>query len=92
MDRPKNNSPAVPNHSWRLLDDIDFIEAQFTLADFCLNRFPEKPQLARSIQNAESVPDIRHALQPIINLIYVERDDLANEFALLIHQINQTTN
>lgn len=76
--------------TWRLGDNIDLIEAQFVLGDFCLNRFPGDPQLARSIQNADSVAGIRTALKPIINLIVTQRKELTDEFTTLIHEINQT--
>ncbi|WP_283745601.1 hypothetical protein [Sideroxydans sp. CL21] len=70
---------------------MDFIEAQFSLGDFCLNHFPENLQFARSIQNANSVADLKTTLKPILHLLYTERNDLAEEFTLLLHRINQTT-
>lgn len=91
MESSKDNSLSTPNQSWRLAENVDFIEAQFSLGDFCLNHFPENLQFARSIQNAESVAGIKLALKPILNLLYTERNDLAEEFTSLIHQINQTT-
>jgi hypothetical protein len=91
MDSSKDNSPFTPNQSWRLADNVDFIEAQFSLGDFCLNHFPENLQFARAIQNADSITDIKLALKPVLTLLYTERNDLAEEFTLLIHQINQTT-
>lgn len=91
MESSKDNSLSTPNQSWRLADNVDFIEAQFSLGDFCLNHFPENLQLARSIQNAEDIAGIKLALKPILTLLYTERNDLAEEFTSLIHQINQTT-
>jgi len=74
-----------------LADNIDLIEAQFMLGDFCLNHFPDNPQFARSVQNADSVIGIRNALKPIIQLIATQRNDLTDQFTTLIHDINQTT-
>lgn len=91
MDSPKNNSPVTQSQAWRLGDDIDLIEAQFVLGDFCLNHFPDNPQFARSIQNADSIAGIRNVLKPIINLIVTQRKELTDEFTSLVHQINQTT-
>jgi hypothetical protein len=91
MDSPQNNTPASQNLTWRLGDNIDMIEAQFMLGDFCLNHFPDNPQFARSVQNADSVAGIRNALKPIIQLIATQRNDLTDEFTTLIHDINQTT-
>lgn len=91
MDSPQNNTPASPSMTWRLSDNIDPIEAQFVLGDFCLDHFPDNPQFARSIQNADSVAGIRNALKPIIQLITTQRSDLTDEFTTLIHNINQTS-
>lgn len=91
MGSSKDNTPFSPNQSWRLVDNVDFIEAQFSLGDFCLNHFPENLQFARSIQNANSVADLKTTLKPILHLLYTERNDLAEEFTLLLHRINQTT-
>lgn len=91
MDSPKNNSPVTQSLTWRLGDNIDLIEAQFVLGDFCLNHFPDNPQFARSIQNADSIAGIRNVLKPIINLIVTQRKELTDEFTSLVHQINQTT-
>jgi hypothetical protein len=91
MGSSNDNTPFTPNQSWRLADNVDFIEAQFSLGDFCLNHFPENLQFARAIQGADSVAGLKSALKPILQLLYTERNDLAEEFTLLIHQINQTT-
>ena len=91
MESLKDGTPFTPNQSWRLADNVDFIEAQFSLGDFCLNRFPENLQFARSIQNADSLASLKAALKPVLQLLYTERNELAAEFTLLIHQINQTT-
>jgi hypothetical protein len=91
MDSSNNNSPRTQNVTWRLGDDIDLIEAQFVLGDFCLNHFPDNPQFARSIQNVDSIAGIRNVLKPIINLIITQRKELTDEFTKLIHDINQTS-
>jgi hypothetical protein len=91
MESSQNNSPASQSLTWRLADNIDLIEAQFMLGDFCLNHFPDNPQFARSVQNADSVAGIRNALKPIIQLIATQRNDLTDQFTTLIHDINQTT-
>ncbi len=91
MESSPNNSPASQNMTWRLADNIDLIEAQFMLGDFCLNHFPDNPHFARAVQNADSVIGIRNALKPIIQLIATQRNDLTDEFTTLIHGINQTT-
>jgi len=76
--------------TWRLGDNIDLIEAQFVLGDFCLNHFPDNPQLARSVQSTDSIGSIRTALKPIVNLIVTQHKELTDEFTTLIHEINQT--
>jgi len=81
---------AEGKHTWRLEDGIDFIEAQFSLGDFCLDHFSSEPQFARSIQNATTVADIRHELKPIINLIYTDRKELTGEFTSLLARLNTT--
>jgi|GEM_PF-3160816 len=91
MDNSKNDSPVTQNLTWRLGDNIDVIEAQFVLGDFCLNHFPDNPEFARSIQNTESITGIRNALKPITQLIITQRKDLTDEFTSLVHAINQTT-
>ena len=91
MDSSKNNSPGNQTLTWRVGDNIDLIEAQFVLGDFCLNHFPDNPQFARSIQNADSVAGIRNALKPIINLIATQRNDISDEFTSLVHEINKTS-
>ncbi|HEY8888525.1 MAG TPA: hypothetical protein VIM35_08545 [Gallionella sp.] len=91
MDSSKKNSPDTQNLTWRLGDNIDVIEAQFVLGDFCLNHFPDNPQFARSIQNTDSISGIRNALKPITHLIITQRSDLTDEFTSLVHAINQTT-
>ncbi len=91
MDSSQSNTPGAQNLTWRLADNIDLIEAQFVLGDFCLNRFPGDPQFARSVQSADSVAGVRNALKPIINLIVTQRKELTDEFTTLIHEINQTT-
>lgn len=77
-------------HAWRLDDEVDFIEAQFLLGDFCLDHFPNDPQFSRAIQAAESVADIRNELKPVVNLMQMDRKDLVEEFTALIHQLNAT--
>lgn len=91
MDSSKKDSPVTQNLTWRLGDNIDVIEAQFVLGDFCLNHFPDNPEFARSIQNTESITGIRNALKPITQLIITQRKDLTDEFTSLVHAINQTT-
>ena len=75
-------------HSWRLDDDIDFIEAQFSLGDFCLDHFPNQPQFARAIQNANNTAEIRNELKPVVNLIYGERKELTDAFTSLVFRLN----
>jgi hypothetical protein len=75
-------------HSWRLEDGIDFIEAQFSLGDFCLDHFPTQAQFSRAIQNANNVADLRNELKPVVNLIYGERKDLTEAFTSLIFRLN----
>ncbi len=91
MDSSKKDSPVAQNLTWRLGDNIDMIEAQFVLGDFCLNHFPDNPQFARSIQNTDSVTGIRNALKPIIEMIITQRKDLTDKFTSLVNEINQTT-
>ena len=91
MDSSKNDSAGTHNLTWRLGDNIDVIEAQFVLGDFCLNHFPDNPQFARALQNTDSISGIRNALKPITHLIITQRKDLTDEFISLVHAINQTT-
>jgi len=91
MDNSKKDSPVTQNLTWRLGDNIDVIEAEFVLGDFCLNHFPDNPEFARSIQNADTISGIRNALKPITHLIINQRKDLTDEFTSLIIAINQTT-
>lgn len=91
MDSSKKDSPVTQNLTWRLGDNIDVIEAQFQLGDFCLNHFPENPEFARSIQNADSIQGVRNAIKPVTQLIITQRKDLTDAFASLVHAINQTT-
>lgn len=91
MDKSKNNSAGTQNLTWRLGDNIDIIEAQFALGDFCLNHFSDTPEFARSVQNTDSISGLRNALKPITQLILTQRKDLTDEFTSLVHAINQTT-
>jgi hypothetical protein len=79
------------NRSWRLEENIDLHEAQFLLADFCLDHFPENMQFARAIQNTSSASEIRAALKPVINMIQTRHIHLAEEFTTMIYRINKTT-
>jgi hypothetical protein len=83
MDKPENLS-------WRLEEGVDFVEAQFSLGDFCVDNFPDHPQFARLIQNAEDVAALRKEIKPIVNLIFTERKDLSEAFTTLLKQVNDT--
>lgn len=90
MEGTKNDSTVSQNMAWRLGDNVDVIEAQFQLGDFCLNHFPENPEFARTIQNADSIQGVRNAIKPVTQLIITKRKDLTDAFASLVHAINQT--
>lgn len=75
----------------RLAENIDFLDAQFSLGEFCLNYLPDKPHLSRNIQNANSVSELRHAIAPIYAAFYIVGSSRGSDLTKLIQNINQSS-
>ncbi len=78
------------HQKWKLNDNIDYIEAQFVIGDFCINKFPDNKFLTRAVQTANTVQELRSAISPVVELILNGRQDLSDELTFIVLQLNKT--